>query len=87
MPPDGVSVFDFSFAAVTRSVESSCRRLRRDQLDLVTIHADGRPFEDIVSAGAIDALTKLKAEGTIRAIGYSAKGSSTRRKPSTALTF
>ncbi len=74
-PPDGASVFDFSGASMIRSVESSCRRLRRETLDIVTIHADGRPFDEIVAAGAIDALRQMKADGIIRAIGYSAKGS------------
>ena len=72
VPP--ASVFDFTSTSMVRSVESSCRRLRCESLDIVTIHADGRPFEEIVAAGAIDALRQMKDEGVIRAIGYSAKG-------------
>ena len=71
--PSNRSTFDFTAAGVTRSVEASCRRLRRDHLDIVTVHADGRPFEAIAAAGAIAALQALKQQDVIRAVGYSAK--------------
>ena len=67
------SHFDFTADHTLRSVERSLNRLQTDHLDLVTIHTDGRSVQAIEQAGAIDALTKLKQEGTIRAIGLSGK--------------
>ena len=71
---DGVkSRFDFSAGHTLRSVERSLTRLATDRLDIVTIHSDGRDVGDIEAAGAIRALTRLREEGTIRAIGFSGK--------------
>ena len=67
------SRFDFSADHTLRSVERSLTRLATDRLDIVSIHSDGRDVGDIEAAGAIRALTRLREEGTIRAIGFSGK--------------
>ncbi len=67
------SRFDFSADHTLRSVERSLERLCTDRLDIVSIHSDGRSVRTIEKAGAVQALTKLKEEGTIRAIGFSGK--------------
>ena len=78
------SRFDFSADHTLRSVERSLNRLQTDRLDLVTIHTDGRSVEAIEQAGATQALTQLKQEGTIRAIGFSGKSPTDSQA---ALTF
>ena len=67
------SRFDFSADHTMRSIERSLNRLRTDHLDIVSIHSDGRDVRDIEAAGAIHALTRLRDQGTIRAIGFSGK--------------
>ena len=82
---DGVkSRFDFSADHTLRSVERSLVRLRTDRLDIVSIHSDGRDVGDIEAAGAIRALTRLRDQGTIHAIGFSGKTPSDGK---TALAF
>ena len=65
---------DFSEDHARRSVERSLRRLRTDRLDIVLVHADGRPASAIKAEGVFRALRRLQREGLIRAIGYSGKG-------------
>ena len=67
------SRFDFSADHTLRSIERSLGRLRTDRLDIVSIHSDGRDVGDIEAAGAIRALTRLRDQGTVRAIGFSGK--------------
>lgn len=82
---DGVeSRFDFSADHTHRSVERSLTRLATDHLDIVSIHSDGRNVRDIEAAGAIRALTRLRDQGVIRAIGFSGK---TPIDGTAALTF
>ena len=82
---DGIeSRFDFSADHTLRSVERSLLRLRTDRLDIVSIHSDGRDVHAIEAAGAIRALTRLRDQGTIRAIGFSGK---TPTDGTAALTF
>jgi aryl-alcohol dehydrogenase-like predicted oxidoreductase len=69
----GRSHFDFSPAAVTRSVERSLERLRTDWLDVVLLHSDGDDLEILESSGALDALQELRDAGVIRAYGASTK--------------
>lgn len=78
------SHFDFTADHTLRSVERSLERLQTDRLDIVTIHSDGRSVQAIEQAGAIQVLTKLKQEGTIRAIGFSGKSPTDGKK---ALAF
>ncbi|MBW2233541.1 MAG: aldo/keto reductase [Deltaproteobacteria bacterium] len=70
---DGKSSFDFSPAAVEKSVERSLARLRIDSLDLVLIHSDGHDEEILSHSGAVEALRALRDAGMIRAFGASTK--------------
>lgn len=69
----GRSMFDFSAAAITASVERSLTRLRLDVLDVVLLHSDGRDEWVVRDSGGFDALERLKAQGKVRAIGASTK--------------
>jgi D-threo-aldose 1-dehydrogenase len=61
-------VFDFSYDATMRSVEESLNRLRLDRVDVLLIHDPDQHFEQALT-GAYRALDRLRAEGTVRAIG------------------
>lgn len=67
------SHFDFSRAAMLSSVTRSLRRLKTDHVDLVCIHSDGRDEGEAKFGRAVDALYRLKAQGRIGAVGFSAK--------------
>ncbi|HEV2349518.1 MAG TPA: aldo/keto reductase [Terriglobia bacterium] len=67
----GQSIYDFSPAAILASATSSLRRLNVDALDILLLHSDGNDRRNILSAAP--ALSKLKADGKVRAIGISAK--------------
>lgn len=69
----GESRFDFSPAAVRRSVERSLRRLRVERVDVVLLHCDARDEWAVRESGGIEALWKMKEEGKIAAIGASTK--------------
>lgn len=64
---------DFSEDHILRSVEVSLARLRTDILDILLLHGDGRPVDEIESLGAFRALTRLRREGIVRAVGFSGK--------------
>ena len=64
---------DFTEDQISRSVEQSLVRLRTDTLDILLLHSDGRPVAEIESLGAFRALSKLRREGIVRAVGFSAK--------------
>src|SRR5262245_3295019 len=70
---NGESSYDFSAAAIKSSVEQSMRLLKTDYIDILLLHSDGRDVEILTQTDALDALYKLKANGTIRAFGISAK--------------
>jgi aryl-alcohol dehydrogenase-like predicted oxidoreductase len=70
---EGRSVYDFSAAAVRASVERSLRRLARDVLDLVFVHAAGDDLAVVRESDAVPALEALRSAGLVRAIGLSAK--------------
>ena len=61
-------VFDFSYDATMRSVDESLNRLRLGRVDVLLIHDPDQHFEQALS-GAYRALDRLRAEGTVRAIG------------------
>jgi aryl-alcohol dehydrogenase-like predicted oxidoreductase len=69
----GKSVFDFSGAAIQKSVERSLARLRTDRLDVVLLHSDGRDGWIAQHSGALAALERLSRAGKIRAYGISVK--------------
>ena len=70
---DGVSRYDFSAEATRERVERSARRLGCEMLDVVLVHSDGQdlPIQD--ATGVVETLVELKAEGRVRAIGFSGK--------------
>src|SRR5438128_11475305 len=61
-------VYDFSYDGVMRSVEESLARPGLDRVDVLHIHDPDEHFEEAL-AGAYRALDRLRAEGTIRAVG------------------
>ena len=61
-------VFDFSYDGVMRSVEESVTRLGIDSIDILHIHDPDDNFAAALS-GAYPALDRLRAEGTIKAVG------------------
>jgi D-threo-aldose 1-dehydrogenase len=61
-------VFDFSYDGVMRSVEESVARLGIERIDILHIHDPDEHFVEAL-AGAYPALERLRAEGTIAAVG------------------
>jgi D-threo-aldose 1-dehydrogenase len=61
-------VFDFTYDGVMRSVEESITRLAIDRIDILHIHDPDEHFAEALS-GAYPALDRLRAEGTIKAVG------------------
>ena len=66
-PPQN-PVFDFSYDGVMRSVEESVARMGIDRIDILHIHDPDEHFVEALS-GAYPALDRLRAEGTIKAVG------------------
>jgi D-threo-aldose 1-dehydrogenase len=60
--------FDFSYDGVMRSVEESLARLNRDRVDILHLH-DPDDHYGAALGGAYRALSKLREEGVIGAIG------------------
>jgi D-threo-aldose 1-dehydrogenase len=61
-------VFDFSYDGVLRSVAESLERLALDRVDVLHIHDPDEHYEEALD-GAYRALDRLRAEGTIGAVG------------------
>ncbi len=61
-------VFDFSHDGVIRSVEESLVRLGLDRVDVLLVHDPDDHYDEAV-AGAFRALQRLRADGTVKAIG------------------
>ena len=61
-------VFDFSYDGALRSLEESLARLGVDRVDVVHIHDPDRHFDEALT-GAYAALDRLRADGTIGAVG------------------
>ncbi|MFM8678079.1 MAG: aldo/keto reductase [Alphaproteobacteria bacterium] len=66
-PPER-PVFDFSHDGVMRSFEESLARLGLDRIDILHVH-DPDAHEAEAISGALRALARLRAEGSIRAVG------------------
>ena len=66
-PPER-PVFDFSYDGVMRSVDESLQRLRLDRVDILHIH-DPDDHYDSAIAGAYRALDRLRADGSVAAVG------------------
>jgi D-threo-aldose 1-dehydrogenase len=64
-------VWDFSEAGVRRSLEDSLRRLGLDSVDVAFLHDPEQSDWDVTEAvdSGIAALTRLREEGVVRAIG------------------
>jgi len=60
---------DYSAEGTRRSVEESLRLLKTDYIDILLVHDPQDLTPVLSSGGALEALQKLKAEGTIKAIG------------------
>jgi D-threo-aldose 1-dehydrogenase len=68
VPATQVRVFDFSADGVRRSLDASLRRLGLDRIDIVLIHDPDDHGEQALRE-AYPALERLRAEGSVRAIG------------------
>jgi D-threo-aldose 1-dehydrogenase len=68
VPADQVRVFDYSADGVCRSIDDSLRRLGLDRVDVALIH-DPDDHGRQALREAYPALEKLRADGTVRAIG------------------
>jgi D-threo-aldose 1-dehydrogenase len=66
--PEERPVFDFSYDGVMRSVDESLTRLGLSRIDILHIHDPDDHFDDAIK-GAYRALEKLRAQGTIAAVG------------------
>jgi D-threo-aldose 1-dehydrogenase len=60
--------FDFSADGALRSLEGSLERLGLDRVDVALVHDPDGHFDEAL-AGAFAALTRLREEGVVRAIG------------------
>ncbi len=70
---DGRSSYDFSGQGGRTSVEQSLLRLRTEVIDVVFIHSDGDDLRILRETDAVEALTALRDDGLVRAIGMSTK--------------
>ena len=70
---DGKSVYDFSPAGVTASLERSLRNLQTDVLDIVFIHSHGDDRQIMEETDTVPILLDFRSRGLIRAIGLSGK--------------
>lgn len=61
-------VFDFSAAATRRSLEESLERLALDRVDVLHVHDPDEHHRQVVE-GALPELVRMRAEGTIGAVG------------------
>ncbi|MCS3416496.1 aldo/keto reductase [Pseudomonas yamanorum] len=66
-PPER-PVFDFSYDGVMKSVEESLVRLGLDRIDVLHIHDPDNHYPQAID-GAYKALDRLRADGTIGAVG------------------
>jgi aryl-alcohol dehydrogenase-like predicted oxidoreductase len=69
----GESRYDFSAAAVEASIHRSLGRLRREVLDIVLVHSDGRDEHILRHTPCVETLQKLRDRGLIRHLGFSGK--------------
>ncbi len=70
---NGTSRYDFSAAAVTRSLKQSLQRLRTDHVDIVFVHSSGDDVHIIENTGVVEALQQARDAGHTRCIGFSGK--------------
>ncbi len=70
---NGRSQFDFSKAAIEKSIYQSLARLNTDYLDIVLIHSDGDDCAILDNGESVATLKDFQQRGIIRAIGLSGK--------------
>lgn len=70
---NGESHYDFTPAAIQRSVARSLKRLHTDYLDMVLIHSNGDDIKLIEEYEVFETLRAMKQSGHIRAFGMSTK--------------
>ncbi len=70
---EGESSYEFSVAAIRKSVELSLARLRTPAIDVLLLHSDGRDDWIQTQTDAVATLEWLKRKGHVRAIGLSGK--------------
>jgi aryl-alcohol dehydrogenase-like predicted oxidoreductase len=69
----GQSYFDFSAAALLKSIEQSLKNLKTDYLDIVLVHSDGNDEALIKEQEVFASLALAKQQGKLRAFGMSTK--------------
>jgi aryl-alcohol dehydrogenase-like predicted oxidoreductase len=69
---NGQSTYDFSRDSVVASVHGSLKRLRREVLDFVFVHANDDDFV-LKQTDVAQTLADLRSQGVIRFIGHSGK--------------
>ena len=67
------SRFDYSFAAITASIDASLKRLKTDFLDIVFVHSNGADGDILRRGEAVGALDAAKRAGKVLATGFSHK--------------
>ena len=70
--PEQGKIYNFDQDSLCRSLEQSFKRLKRDVIDVVLLHSDGKDKENI-SAGALNPLIDAKEQGLVKAFGLSGK--------------
>jgi aryl-alcohol dehydrogenase-like predicted oxidoreductase len=70
---NGRSTYDFSAAALTASVENSLMHLATDHVEILLLHSNGEDVKILTETDALEALSRLKQSGKVRAAGISAK--------------
>ena len=70
---DGISTYNFSRAAIERSLERSLRRLKSEVLDVVFIHSHADDLAVQQDTDAVSTLQRFREQKLVRQIGLSAK--------------
>jgi len=69
-------VSDYDGRSVTESVEQSLRRLQTDVIDVIQFHGGDYPpdaLDTILHRGGLDAFRKLRDQGKVRFLGFTAE--------------
>jgi len=69
-------VSDYDGKSVTASVEHSLRRLQTDVIDVIQFHGGDYPadaLDTILNGGGLDAFRKLRDQGKVRFLGFTAE--------------
>jgi len=70
---NGCSTYDFSAAAVRRSLERSLKRLCTEAVDIVFVHAHGDDEAILEQTDVVAVLQQARHDGLTRTIGFSGK--------------